>query len=129
MCLLLPTDTNLAPILNYWWADGAPFPTVANAGGVFLTYFEVMTSNIWLPEDLLAGIAKYTSEPGPQGTPGLWGTALGQELRLWFAAQGRPLIWADRMDGAMLLDPLVASKLPGFSHTVKPEHVELFAAE
>ena len=50
-----------------------------------MTYFEVMTSNIWLPEDLLAGIAKYTSEPGAQGAPGLWGTALGQELRLWFA--------------------------------------------
>ena len=94
-----------------------------------MTYFEVMTSNIWLPEDLLAGIAKYTSEPGAQGTPGLWGTALGQELRLWFAAQGRPLIWADRMDGPMLLDPLVASKLPGFSHTIKPEHVDLFAVE
>ena len=38
-----PRYTNLAPILNYWWADGAPYPMSAfAAGGMFLTYFEVM---------------------------------------------------------------------------------------
>jgi hypothetical protein len=120
---------NLAPILNYWWVEGAPFPTQANSGGVFLTYFEVMTSNIWLPEDILAGIAKFASEGGDHGTPGLWGTELGQQLRRWCARHGRPLIWADRQDGPMLLDPLVASQLHGFSHRTRVARGEIEAFE
>lgn len=51
-------STNMANIFNFWWVDGAPYPDEASTGGVFLTYFEVMTNNIWIPEDLLTGIAK-----------------------------------------------------------------------
>jgi hypothetical protein len=31
------------------------------------------------------------------------------------AAHQRPLIWSDRIDGPMLLDPAVAAAIPGFS--------------
>jgi Cys-rich protein (TIGR01571 family) len=109
------------------FVDGAPFPTSANSGGVFLTYFEVMSNNIWLPEDLLTGIAKYANEPGDFGTPGLWGTDLGQQLRMWYIAKGRPLIWGDQQDGPMLLDPLVASRLNSFSHTIDKVDLDAFA--
>ena len=76
------------------------------------------------------------NEPAALGTPGLWGTELGQQLRSWSAAHGRPLIWADREDGPMLLDPLVASRMAGgrgggvvFSHAAKarPEVLLAFA--
>eukprot|EP01052_Picozoa_sp_SAG31_P034481 SAG31_NODE_4035_length_3645_cov_1.508460_2_plen_982_part_00 len=121
---------NLAPIMNYWWVDGAPYPTPQNSGGMFLAYFEVMTDNIWLPEDLLAGIAKYANEPdqpGQYGAPGLWGTELGQQLRMWSSRHCRPLIWADREDGPMLLDPFVVSKCTGFS--IKARAVEVAGFE
>jgi hypothetical protein len=119
---LNPAYTNMAEIFNYWWADGAAFPSMS-AGNIYLSYFEVMTSGIWLPEDLLTGIAKYSSG---DGAPGVWGTELGMNLRQWYADNKRPLLWADRSDGPMLLDPLVASKLTGFSHQVKLADIERF---
>ena len=81
------------------------------------------------------GTHRYSNEWGRTGTPGLWGTELGQQLRTWYAwvialylqvissllkarmvheivaryaTNGRPLIWADANNGSMLLDPLVA---------------------
>eukprot|EP01043_Picozoa_sp_COSAG02_P018088 COSAG02_NODE_835_length_16654_cov_52.747569_4_plen_113_part_00 len=71
--------------------------------------FEVMVDgNVWLPEDLLAIIAKYTygggNDPSYQG---VWGKVLGKELQDWSRQHKRPLIWADEGDSAMLLDPTV----------------------
>ena len=86
-----------------------------------------MTNGIWLPEDLLTGIAKYSNEFSGGNAPGLWGTELGSQLRQWYAEHQRPLLWADRQDGPMLLDPLVASKLSGFSHKVKAKDIAMFA--
>jgi len=64
-------------------------PSPQNGGGIFLNYFEVMTANIWLPEDILTGIAKYSNgNSGSDNTPGLWGTQLGTELRQWYGANG-----------------------------------------
>ena len=103
---LIGGDGTIATTLNYWWVPGAPLPDTETA----FPYFEVMTTNIWLPEDLQTGIAKYSSDDH-NGAPGLWGTALGAELRAWFATHGRPLLWADEEGGPMLLDPLVASQL------------------
>ena len=51
------------------------------------------------------------------GAPGLWGTKLGEKLRAWMVANGRPLLWADKEDGPMLIDPVVAAQLPHFSHS------------
>ena len=73
-------------------------------------------------EDLTSVIAKFSNalhgdlSGGPgEGAPGLWGTPLGAKLRAWMAAHQRPLIWSDRIDGPMLLDPAVAAAIPGFS--------------
>ncbi len=111
----------LATTLNYWWVEGAPLPTADNGGGLFLgiPYFEVMTNgNVWLPEDLMQVQAKYSTDRksggGATGAEGLWGTESGEELRRWLVEHRRPLVWADRPDGPMLIDPVVASQLwPG----------------
>lgn len=130
----------LATTLNRWWVDGAAMPTVENSGSVFMdnAYFEVMTNgNVWLPEDLQQMQAKYSSDPpqgsgGGDGAEGIFGTQLGADLRVWLANHQRPLVWADRLDGPMLLDPIVASHLGvggyGFSHADKitAEDVALF---
>jgi len=99
----------MADVFNRWWAQGATMPEDWNPFGV---YFEVMTAgNVWLPEDLDFIIAEYSGgAPGQQsyvGPPGIWGTALGSELRAFLKAHGRPLIWADTSTGAMLIDPIV----------------------
>lgn len=122
---LNPEYTNMADIFNYWWATGAAYPSMSN-NNIYLSYFEVMTNGIWLPEDLLTGIAKYSNGDGNVDAPGVWGTELGMNLRQWYADNQRPLLWADRPDGPMLLDPLVISKLTGFSHRVKLADIEVF---
>ena len=113
-----------------WWVEGTPLsdePGLINA----LPFFEVMTSNVWLPEDMTAAIALYSSEPGPAGAPGLWGTPLGSELRTWMARHGRPLLWADGADTPMLLDPLVATQLQTvrFSHSRNVSAADLLLFE
>jgi Cys-rich protein (TIGR01571 family) len=112
--------------LNRWWVEGAPLPQDST-----LPYFEVMTSNVWLPEDMTTAIAKYSSGPdfifngrGAAGAPGLWGTTLGTKLRQWMATNGRPLLWADDADGPMLLDPLVAKQLGGAGGANTTQQVE-----
>ena len=77
---------------------------------------------VHVSEDLTSVIAKFSNalhgdlSGGPgEGAPGLWGTPLGAKLRAWMAAHQRPLIWSDRIDGPMLLDPAVAAAIPGFS--------------
>ena len=57
----------------------------------------MVNGNALLPEDVTTIIAKFSSNAG--GAPGLWGTALGAELRQWMIKHGRPLLWADREDG------------------------------
>ena len=44
-------------------------------------------------------------------------TELGGRLREWMAEHHRPLLWSDQVDGPMMLDPIVASQIPGFSHS------------
>ena len=57
-------------------------------------------------------------------------TAFLPQLRAWMAARGRPLLWADTIGGPMLLDPLVAAQLAGFSHRARATAADrrLFAA-
>ena len=114
---LVPYKT-IAKTLNYWWVLGAPLPTSANTGGAFTDsndYFEVMTNgNVWLPEDLVQVNAKFASEIGNQAM-GLFGTKLGDELRMWMTRNNRPVIWVDSLNSSMLIDPEVASKISGFS--------------
>ena len=63
----------------------------------------MVNGNALLPEDISTIIVKFSSSTygGAQGggAPGLWGTALGDELRQWMIKHGRPLLWADRADG------------------------------
>ena len=99
----------------------------------------MVNGNALLPEDVTTIIAKFSSNAG--GAPGLWGTALGAELRQWMVKHGRPLLWADQENGKthhccwhlgcilprapativrtgpMLIDPVVAAQLPHFSHS------------
>ena len=111
----------------------------------------MVNGNALLPEDMSTIIAKFSSSQpnwagggNPQqgaGAPGLWGTALGAELRQWMVKHGRPLLWADQENGKthhccwhlgcilprppativrtgpMLIDPVVAAQLPHFSHS------------
>lgn len=129
----------LATTLNYWWVDGTAMPDAENSGSIFMdnAYFEVMTNgNVWLPEDLIQVQAKYSSDPpqksGGTGAEGMFGTKLGDQLRAWLAKHQRPLVWADRLDGPMLLDPIVAHQLGaagyGFSHSTKitNDDIEMF---
>jgi hypothetical protein len=107
---------SMAVLMNQWWVKGAPMATAAVSGSSFMDgnpYYEVMLDgNALLPEDLSAIIAKYSNSVtgGVQstGAPGLWGTKLGAHLRDWMVTHKRPLIWADRIDGPMLIDPIVA---------------------
>lgn len=109
----------IAEIFNRWWVPGTPVPNTQTGGTLFMDtnpYFEVMADgNVWLPEDLLTAIAKYSSDPYSKA-PGLWGTALGERLQKWMRAHKRPLIWADGENSAMLLDPVVDSLSGGGSN-------------
>lgn len=114
---------SLADLFNRWWVEGAPTPHTGML--VSNPYYEMMTvGNVWLPEDLLYGIALASNaEPAPatgvKGTQhvGLFGTPTGDALRAFLKAHGRPLVWTDdanlpyattrHVPHGMLLDPHV----------------------
>jgi len=90
---------------------GTPPPT----SGMLLTnpYYEIMVAgNVWLPEDMLYGLAKHSDVDYYTGTVrhmGQWGNAAGTQLRAFLKEAGRPLIWADSDDSEMLIDPTVGN--------------------
>lgn len=125
---------SIANLFNQWWA-GVPAPTQGML--VSNPYYEVMSvGNVWLPEDLLCGLAKFsngvsTHAPSSLRHSGLWGTStgvhaagacthtssscaptchvVGAALRKFLKRAGRPLVWADggAADGVTLIDPVV----------------------
>ena len=76
-------------------------------------YYEIMVAgNVWLPEDMLYGLAKHSDVDYYTGTVrhmGQWGNAAGTQLRAFLKEAGRPLIWADSDDSEMLIDPTVGN--------------------
>ena len=94
-----------------------------------MSYFEIMSTHAWLPEDLLCIVAEYDAEPRcPANNPqcasdspsffteggymyGLRGQPQGRELRNWARKHRRPLIWSKQGTDNMILDPVVG----GFS--------------
>ena len=104
---------SIADIFNRWWVPDTPPPT----SGFLLTnpYFEMMSTTVWLPEDLLYIMVPFANVTRTLGSPGahigLWGTTLGTRLREWCRDNHRPLIWVNpssqNKDSVMLLDPYV----------------------
>jgi hypothetical protein len=99
---------SIADLFNRWWVPGTPPPT----SGQLSTnpYYEIMVAgNVWLPEDLLYGIAKHSDVDYENAVRhmGQWGNAAGSELRAFLRQTGRPLLWADDDDSEMLIDPTV----------------------
>ena len=105
---------SVADLFNRWWLPGTPPPT----SGYLLTspYYEIMVAgNVWLPEDVLYGLAKHSDMDCNTDVRhmGQWGTAAGGQLRAFMQAAGRPLIWADSDDSEMLIDPTVGNIVGG----------------
>jgi len=100
---------SVADLFNRWWVPGVPPPI---SGLLLITpYYEIMVAgNVWLPEDLLYGIAKPSNVYGWDKEvrhEGLWGKPAGSKLRDFLSKSQRPLIWSDEDDGIMLIDPKV----------------------
>ena len=71
----------IAAVLNRWWVPGTPNPEGAGSG--WGCYFEVMADgNVWLPEDLLATIARHTYGGGGDPWTKVWGKVLGKSCRI-----------------------------------------------
>ena len=105
---------SVADLFNRWWLKGTPPPT----SGYLLTnpHYEIMVAgNVWLPEDMLYGLAKHSDMDCNTGVRhvGQWGTAAGAQLRAFLQAAGRPLIWADSDDSEMLIDLTVGNIVGG----------------
>jgi Cys-rich protein (TIGR01571 family) len=131
---------SIADVFNRWWVPGTTAPDVGPIVDA-TPYFEVMSTNVWLPEDLLAILMPYddvwmqqlagpdkpanycdpskmTAHPCfPYGSPR--GQTLGDALRNWTRANNRPLIWGGTEkdpEPRMILDPYVLVRVNGNSY-------------
>lgn len=122
-------DCSIADAFNRWYVPDHPVGPLKDVNGGF-PYFELMSiGNTWLPEDLLYSIVPFDSKPQERHSIGLWGTAMGAQLRAWSKKVGRPLIWVSaavalhQRDSAMLLDPWVGGVA---GEWITPADVALF---
>ena len=78
---------NLAYIMERWWVPGTPTKSFNS-----IPYFELeWFGNVWLPEDVLYILVKFSPV---DGAPGVWGTPIGKTLEDFMRTHRRPLLWA-----------------------------------
>ena len=95
-------ETTLGQMFQRWYSPSHPLPQLAQ-----LPYFEMQWfGNAYVPESLLCVLAKFSSNGGGEG---IWGTALGTQLRNVMTKTKRVLIWVDGDDSGGIIDPGVGA--------------------